>query len=136
MQFTAIWSTKILDCIYLESEKPGSLQFGEAKTLVHIYFVQEKSDPCSLKPKRVWLTTLWSKKKEDDCYFKTEKQFHIHLEHEKNGSQLFGARKVCITSIQKPKNLDYCHLEAKKLDESYLEQDKSESLLFASEKTD
>ena len=39
----------------------------------------------------MYFTTLWSKEKEDDCYFKVEKLVDSYLEHEKHGSQLFGS---------------------------------------------
>ena len=55
-------------CSYLKREKSGTLLFGAPK---------------------LYITTVWSKEKEDDCYFKTEKRVHSYLEHEKNGSQLF-----------------------------------------------
>ena len=77
----------------------------------------------------MYFTTLSSKEKEDDSYFKSEKLVHSSLEQEKNGSQLFrsylqvektgsqllqarktvlqlfGEIKKCIPSIKCPKNV-------------------------------
>ena len=67
-------------CSYLEIEKSGSLLFGDQK---------------------MQFTTVRSKEKDYDIYFKSEKLVHIQQEHEKkypiylqvgkNGSQLFRA---------------------------------------------
>ena len=47
---------------YAHSKKSGSLLFGNQK---------------------MQFTTLWSKKKDDDCYFEPEKLVHSYLELEK-----------------------------------------------------
>ena len=48
--------------------------------------------------------TLWSKEKEDDCYFKSEKLVHSYLENEKNGSQQFLKLKKLFHSYFVPEN--------------------------------
>ena len=60
--------------------------------MVHSYFEPEKlflqlsekkSGTLPFGAQKMYITTLWSKEKEDDCYFKTEKLIHSYLEHEK-----------------------------------------------------
>ena len=44
-------------------------------------------------------TTVRSKEKDYDIYFKSEKQVHSQQEHEKNVSQLFGSGKNWFLAI-------------------------------------
>ena len=69
-------------------------------------------------------TTVRSKEKDYDIYFKSEKLVNSQQEHEKNVSQLFGSGKnwfLAISSltntlavIWREKNVDPCYLETKK----------------------
>ena len=92
-----------LCCSYLESEKSGSLLFGD---------------------KKMQLTTVRSKEKDYDIYLKSEKLVHSQQEHEKNVSQLFESGKNwflaisiltnTVAVIQRQKKVDPCYLETKK----------------------
>ena len=42
----------------------------------------------------MWFTTVRSKEKDYDIYFKSEKMVQNQQEHEKNVSQLFGSEKT------------------------------------------
>ena len=68
-------------------------------------------------------TTVRSKEKDYDIYFKSEKLVHSQQEHEKNVSQLFGSSKYWFLAISSHKN---CCI--------YLEREKSGSLLFGDQK--
>ena len=69
-------------------------------------------------------TTVRSKEKDYDIYFKSEKLVHSQQEHEKNVSQLFGSSKYwllaissltkTVASIWREKKVDPCYLEIKK----------------------
>ena len=73
-------------------------------------------------------TTVRSKEKDYDIYFKSEKLVHNLQEHDKNVSQLFGSGKnwfvaisIAISSltnnvaaIWREKKVDPCYLETKK----------------------
>ena len=96
----AIWREKK---VYLERKKCGSLLFGEQK---------------------MQFTTVRSKEKDYDIYFKSEKLVHSQQEHEKNVSQLFGSGKKWFLAISSLTNTS-C---------SYLEREKSGSLLFGDQK--
>ena len=68
-------------------------------------------------------TTVRSKDKDYDIYFKSEKLVHSQYEHEKNVSQLFQSGKNQFLAISSLTNT--C---------SYLEKEKSGSLLFGDQK--
>ena len=75
-------------------------------------------------------TTVRSKERDYDIYFKTEKLVHSQQEHEKNVSQLFGSGKnwfLAISSLTKTvaviwreRKVDPCYLETKKLSSQLL----------------
>ena len=69
-------------------------------------------------------TTVRSKEKDYDIYFKSEKLVHSQQEHQKNVSQLFESGKKLVPS----------YLELDKHCCSYLEREKSGSLLFGDQK--
>ena len=75
--------------ISLEQEKRKMTANLEPKTTVSRLIGKEKSGFQLLGAPKLYFTTLWSKQKEDNCYFKSEKLVHSYLEYEKNGSQLF-----------------------------------------------
>ena len=69
-------------------------------------------------------TTVRSKVKDYDIYFKSEKLVHRQQDHEKNVSQLFGSGKNqflaissltnTVAAIWREKKVDLCYLESKK----------------------
>ena len=69
-------------------------------------------------------TTVRSKERDYDLYFKSEKLVHSNQEHETNVSQLFRSGKnwfLAISSLRntvatiwREKNVDPCYLETKK----------------------
>ena len=69
-------------------------------------------------------TTVRSKEKDYDIYFKTEKLVHSQQEHEKNVYQLFASEKKwflviasltnIVAAIWREKKVDPCYLETKK----------------------
>ena len=69
-------------------------------------------------------TTVRSKEKDYDMYFKPGKLVHRNQEHEKNVSQLFGSEKNLflaisslinsVAAIWRYKKVDPCYLETKK----------------------
>ena len=69
-------------------------------------------------------TTVRSKEKDYNIYFKSEKLVQNKQEHEKNVSQLFGSGKnwflaissltITVAAIWKEKKVDPCYLETKK----------------------
>ena len=69
-------------------------------------------------------TTVRSKEKDYDIYFKSEKLVHSNQKHETNVSQLFGSAKIwflaisslthTVASIWSEKKVDPCYLETKK----------------------
>ena len=89
-------------CSYLDRETSGSLQFGD---------------------QIMQFTTVRSKEKDYDIYFKSEKLVHSQQEHEKNVSQLFGSGKKrflaissltnTVAAIWREKKVDLCYLETK-----------------------
>ena len=111
--FSAIWKWKKLFlsyfepdkhcCSYLDSEKSGSLLFGDQK---------------------MQFTTVRSKEKDYDIYLKSVKLVHSQQEHEKNVSQLFGSGKNwflaissqtnTVAAIWRQKKVGPCYLETKK----------------------
>ena len=69
-------------------------------------------------------TTVRSKEKDYDIYFKSKNQVHSQQEHEKNVSQLFGSAKHwflaissltnTVAAIWREKKVDPCYFETKK----------------------
>ena len=55
----------------------------EPKKTVSQLIGKEKSGSLLLGAPKLYLTTLLSKQKEDNCYFKSEKLVHSYLEYEK-----------------------------------------------------
>ena len=118
--FPAIWKWKKLVpsyfepdkycCSYLKREKSGILLFGDQK---------------------MQFTTVRSKVKDYDIYFKSEKLVHSQQVHEKNVSQLFGSGKNwflaissltnTVAAIWREKNVEPCYLETKKCSSQLLE---------------
>ena len=68
-------------------------------------------------------TSVSSKEKDYDIYFKLEKLVHRNQQQKKNVSQLFGSGKIWFLAISSMKNCRSC-----------LERDKSGSLLFGDQK--
>ena len=76
-------------------------------------------------------TTVRSKEKDFDIYFKSEKLFHSQQEHENNVSQLFGNGKNwflaissltnTVAAIWREKKVVPCYLETKKCCSQLLE---------------
>ena len=93
----------------------------------------------------MYFTTLWSKEREDDCFFKSDKSFAViwrdkkvdscYLEPQICISQLFGARKERMTAFSIRKNWFTAIWSMKKMDPSYLEVEKTGSQLFRARKT-
>ena len=79
-------------------------------------------------------TTVRSKEKDYDIYFKSEKLVHSNQEHETNVSQLFGSAKIwflaisslthTVAAIWREKKVDPCYLETKKCSSQLLEASK------------
>ena len=96
-------------CSYLETEKSGSLLFGDQK---------------------MQFTTVRSKEKDCDIYLKLENILHSQQEHEKIFSQLFGTALKwflalsslthTVAAIWREKNVDPCYLEIKKFSSQLL----------------
>ena len=144
MQFTTVRSKEKDYDIYFKSEKMVhsrqeheknvSQLFGSGKnwflaisSLTHTVktiWREENVDPCYLETKKIQFTTVRSKDKDYDIYFKSEKLVHSQQEHEKNVLQLFRSAKHCflaissltntVASIWKEKKVDHCYLETKK----------------------
>ena len=143
MQFTNVRSKEKDYDIYLKSEKLVHNQqeheknvsqlFGNGKnwflaisSLTHTVKTiwRGKSGSLLFGDQKILFTTVRSKKKDYDIYFKSEKLVHSQQEHEKNVSQLFGSAKHCflaissltnnVASIWREKYVDPCYLETKK----------------------
>ena len=79
-------------------------------------------------------TTVRSKEKDYDIYFKSEKLVHSQQEHEKNVSQLFGIGKNWFLTISILTNSVAAIWREKKVDHCYLETKKCSSQLFGARK--
>ena len=76
-------------------------------------------------------TTVRSKEKDYDIYFKSQKLVHSNQEHDKNACQLFGSGKKCflaissltntVAAIWRERKLYLCYLETKKCSSQLLE---------------
>ena len=64
----------------------------------------------------MWFSTVRSKEKDYDIYFKSEKLVHSNQEHEKNVSQLFGSAKHWFLAISSLTNTVAAIWREKKLD--------------------
>ena len=75
-------------------------------------------------------TSVRSKEKDYDIYFKSEKLVHSNQKHETNVSQLFGSAKIwflaisslthTVADIWSEKKVDPCYLETKKFSSQLL----------------
>ena len=83
---------------YLEVEKTGSQLFRACKTLLQL-FGERKIGSLLFGDQKMQFTTVRSKDKDYDIYFKSEKLVHSQQEHEKNVSQLFGSGKNWFLAI-------------------------------------
>ena len=79
-------------------------------------------------------TTVNSKEKDYDIYFKSEKLVHSQYEHEKNVSQLFRSAKNCFLAISSLTNTVAAIWREKKVDPCYLENKKCSSQLLGARK--
>ena len=79
-------------------------------------------------------TTVRSKGKDYDIYFKSEKLVHSQQEHEKNVSQLFGSGKNWFLAISSLTNTVAAIWREKKVDPCYLETKKCSSQLLGARK--
>ena len=89
-------------------------------------------------------TTVRSKEKDYDIFFKSEKLVHSQQEHEKNDSLLFGSVKNWFLSISsqtntvaaiwREKKVDPCYLDTKKVVHNCQEQGKDYDIYLKSEK--
>ena len=143
MQFTTVRSKKKDYDIDLKSEKLVHSQqeheknvfqlFGSGKNwflsissqtnTVAAIWREKKVYPYYLETKKKQFTTVRSKEKDYDIYFKSENLVHSQQEHEKNVSQLFGSGKNwflvfssmtnTVAAIQREKKVDPCYLETK-----------------------
>ena len=73
------------------------------------------------------ITTVKSKGKDYDIYYKSEIQVHSQYEHEKNVSQLFGSGKNLFIAFQSLTNIVAAIWRQKKVDPCYLETKKCSS---------
>ena len=79
-------------------------------------------------------TTVRSKEKDYDIYFKSEKLVHSQQEHEKYVSQLFGSSKYYFLAISSLTNTVASIWREKKVDPCYLESQKCSSQLLGARK--
>ena len=79
-------------------------------------------------------TTVRSKEKDYDIYFKSEKLVHSQQEHEKNVSQLFQSGKNLFLAISSLTNTVAVIWREKKVDPYYLETKKCSSQLLGARK--
>ena len=79
-------------------------------------------------------TTVRSKEKDYDIYFKSEKLVHSQQEHEENVSQLFGNAKHWFLTISSLTNTVAAVWREKKVDPCYLETKKCRSQLLGARK--
>ena len=79
-------------------------------------------------------TTVRSKEKDYDIYFKSEKLVHSQQEHEENVSQLFGSAKHWFLTISRMTNTVAAIWREKKVDPCYLETKKCSSHLLGARK--
>ena len=79
-------------------------------------------------------TTVRSKGKDYDIYFKSEKLVHSQQEYEKNVSQLFGSAKHWFLAISSLTNTVAAIWREKKVDPCYLETKKCSSQLLRERK--
>ena len=79
-------------------------------------------------------TTVRSKEKDYDIYYKSDKLVHSQQEHEKNVSQLFGSAKHWFLAISSLTNTVAAICREKKVDPYYLETIKCSSQLLVARK--
>ena len=79
-------------------------------------------------------TTVRSKEKDYDIYFRSEKLVHSQQEHEKNVSQLFGYSKNWFLAILSLTNAVAAIWREKKVDPCYLDTKTCSSQLFGARK--
>ena len=79
-------------------------------------------------------TTVRSKEKDYDIYFKSEKLVHSQQEYEKNFSQLFGSGKNWFLAISSLTNTVATIRREKRVDPYYLETKKCSSQLLGARK--
>ena len=82
----------------------------------------------------MYFTTVRSKEKDYDIYFKSEKLVHSQQEHEENVSQLFGSAKHWFLAILSLTNTVAAIWREKKVDPCYLETKKGSSQLLGARK--
>ena len=82
----------------------------------------------------MYFTTVRSKEKDYDIYFKSEKLVHSQQEHEENVSQLFGSAKHWFLAILSLTNTVAAIWREKKVDPCYLETKKCSSQLLGARK--
>ena len=119
MQLTTVRSKEKDYDIYLKSEKlvhsqqehqknvsllfrSGKNWFLAISSLTNTFAAiqrKKKVDPCYLETKKMQLTTVRCKEKDQDTYLKSEELFHSQQEHEKNVSQLFESAKYWFLAI-------------------------------------
>ena len=79
-------------------------------------------------------TTVRSKERDYDLYFKSEKLVHSNQEHETNVSQLFRSGKNWFLAISSFRNTVATIWREKKVDPCYFETQKYSSLLLGERK--
>ena len=79
-------------------------------------------------------TTVRSKEKDYDIYFKSEKLVHSQQDHEENVSQLFGSAKHLFLAISSLTNTVAAIWREKKVDPYFLETKKCSSQLLGARK--
>ena len=154
MQFTTVRSKEKYYDIYFKSEKLVHSQqeheknvsqlFGSGKNwflsisrltnTVAVIWREKKEGSLLFGDQKMQFTTVRSKKKDYDIYFKSEKLVHSQQEHEKNVSQLFQSGKNWVLAISSLTNtvavicreikMDPCYLETKNVVHNSQEQGK------------
>ena len=154
MQFISVRSKEKDYDIYLKSEKLVHSQqeheknvsqlFGSGKhwflsmssltNTVAVIWREKKEGSLLFGDQKMQFTTVRSKKKDYDIYFKSEKLVHIQQEHEKNVSQLFQSGKNWFLAISSLTNTVAVIWREKKVDPCYLETKKCSSQLLGARK--
>ena len=110
-----------MDPSYLKVEKTGSELFLARNTASQLFGDRKKWIPAIWSPK-MKLTTLWSKKKDGDCYFEPDKSFAvIWRERKVDTCYIFGAPNMYFTTLWSNEREDDCFFKSEKLVHSYLE---------------
>ena len=118
----------------LEVGKTGSQLFRALQTLLQLFGQRKKSGSLLFRDQKMQFTTVRSKEKDYDIYFKSEKLVHSQQEHEKNVSQLFGSEKNWFLAISSLTNTVAAIWREKKVDPCYLETKKCSSQLLRARK--